>query len=206
MALSVSAASSAGHSPVTRVAISRCRAMAGLTLLELLIALTVLTTLGVMTYRATTAAIGTYSHLQVSEQRWSGIVRALHIIETELLQMVHAGRVELTWQPASTVISGEDEAELARLAMLSLGGAQGSERVAFVLRGTRLYWERSSARDVRPEPQQDVLLEGVESIEWQLLGREGWVSEWNRPQTPRAVRLSFTVQGLGEFHRVFALF
>lgn len=176
-------------------------AMAGLTLVELLVAMAVMTTLGVLTYRATTEALETYAQLNRINERWAAIVRAVHLIETELMQQVRDARVVLT-RPGQGGAEADPEA-LTELSILTMGQEAGPERVAFVLRGGALYWVRSPLVDP-VLVQSDLLLDDIESLRWALLGREGWVSEWHQTQPPAAVRLSLSLRGLGEFERVIA--
>ncbi|HRP98513.1 MAG TPA: prepilin-type N-terminal cleavage/methylation domain-containing protein, partial [Rhodocyclaceae bacterium] len=63
----------------------RCR---GLTLVELVVALAVFAILGTLTWRGTAQLVDGGAAVDRELERWREIGRALHIIESELLQVV----------------------------------------------------------------------------------------------------------------------
>lgn len=55
------------------------------------------------------------------------------------------------------------------------------------------------------EPQQQVLLEGVESFEVRYLLDDKWEERWHNEFFPQAVKVTITQQNLGELERIFML-
>lgn len=55
------------------------------------------------------------------------------------------------------------------------------------------------------EPQQQVLLEGVESFEVRYLLDDKWEERWLNEFFPQAVKVTITQQNLGELERIFML-
>lgn len=55
------------------------------------------------------------------------------------------------------------------------------------------------------EPQQQLLLEGVETFEITYLSEDKWEERWHHQYLPQAVKVRLVQQELGELERVFVL-
>lgn len=182
----------------------------GLTLIELVVALSIFAVLGLMAQRALTEVITTQLRLEQEFGRWRALGRGLLRIETELLQLVAPG----TGGAALGLIQGrEGETELR---LLRMDAELGSRRVGYLLAGERLEVLRWRGREAVGEPDRDLLLEGVRSLRWRFL-RDGethstWPAAASPPQAstqtsalPDAVILELDLAGVGRITRIVAL-
>lgn len=180
----------------------------GLTLIELLVALSIFALLGTLTYRGTTQLMHAQRGVEQELARWRDINRAMHILENELLQIVAPslpdGAIRL---PPLQYPGPGGKGELT---LLSLANPGIVERVAFRLRDERLEWSRRPDLQNDTLADTDILLNGVHAVRWRFLGQQGWVEQWpeaaNRQSAlPRAVELELTLPDTGPLRRLYAL-
>ena len=188
------------------------RRVAGLTLIELLVALAVFAVLGTLTWRGSSQMIDTNRMVSQDLEHWRAINRALQIMELNLIQAVARPSTEGAMAaPALALIDGPRGSELT---FRTLSGDVGVQRVSFRLAGDQWMWIRRSDDIQSPEAQQgeesDVLLSGVKTVSWRFLGTDGWVSAWPPEglaidELPAGVELRLNLVGLGAVSRIYAL-
>ncbi|HQR02576.1 MAG: type II secretion system minor pseudopilin GspJ [Proteobacteria bacterium] len=178
----------------------------GLTLLELLVALAIVALLGSLSYRALTAALDSRQHLQATLLRWQNISRAVGRIETDLLQMAPApqstGGLLLQTQDLRT---GDNA-----ISFVKLDGTQASvRRWGFRFTDHHLLLQRWPDTGTNAPPREDVLLDGVRALHFELLTANGKrTDEWQPGQAatlPAAVEFFLDLEDAGPLHRLVAL-
>ncbi len=182
------------------------KASRGLTLIELMVALTVFAILGTLTYRGTNEMFTSNQHIERELERWREINRAFQIIESELFQVVapQATPAAASLPPMSL----RDAAGSQELRFLSLAGG-GPERIGFVFQQQRIDWTRQ-AMGVAAPVERDTLIEDVADVRWLFLSKSGWVETWPvdddaNEALPSAVGLELTLPEVGTVSRIYAL-
>lgn len=194
---------------------------AGFTLLELLVALSIVALISVMAYGGLRTVLETRQHVEAQANRMQELQTALLIIGRDLGQMVPRGiRDEYgDQQPAlHTASLGPQLLEFTR------GGwrnptaiARGElQRVAYGLEQESL--QRSSwqvlDRAQDSTPYRGELLSGVRALSLRYMDGEGaWHEQWppelstglTEPGMPRAMEWLLELEDLGEFRRLFVL-
>lgn len=177
----------------------------GLTLIELLVALTIFAILGVMSYRALSEIGMSQTRLDDGYARWRAISRCLQRIDADLLQVV----------APYAAAGGRPEAGLAllpgpELQLLRGDAGRGVRRVGFRLAGERLEWLRWPGRDAVGAPQAELLLAGVRGLRWSFLHEGKRVDSLpiaaDAPEAlPDAVILELELADIGRLTRIVAL-
>jgi general secretion pathway protein J len=186
--------------------------MLGVTLVELMIALAILAILGVLSYRAVSAAADRQLQLAREFQRWRDITRFMHMTESDVFQ-VAARPAGAKSVPPSIVIARTTDGLQSRLSLLMLDGTSGSVR-------RRGYWPDNGRIvllrwfDIEPgsEPQRDTVLEGVTALRVSALGVDGQRSDiWPPGGTtanmalPAAIELELELPDVGTLRRLYAI-
>ena len=190
-------------------AISR-RQSAGLTLIELMVALAVFAVLGVLSFRALSAASNSQARLDENFLRWTALARSMNRIETELFEVVSrqadpgsplGAALQLT--PAAAGSGGE-------LDFLRLDAGHGVRRVGFRRREQKLEWLLWEGREAVGSPQVEILLDNVQDLRWHFIADGQRQDVWppdaaRRGSLPAAVIVEIDLPELGSFQRIFAL-
>lgn len=196
------------------------RAQAGVTLLELLIALAVFAVIGVAAYTALFAVLEARATTQDRAERLAEVQFGVGRLAEDWRQTVdrsaHAAQPAAR-RPVTTEPEGDGLVALTRAGWANPADLPRSTlaRVTWQLEEDRLL------RRVRPsvdggtntEPPRRIVLEGVESVELRFRGSgEEWFERWpplNRDRTagdlPRAVEVTLTLRDWGEIRRLFTL-
>ena len=178
----------------------RSRYTAGLSLIEVMIAMVLMALVGIMAERGLSQMVRARDAVAAEQQRWRSIAFAFGrfgedvsfaaqgIVDETALTQWHGSGNALRW-----VRWGQDGQLL---------------RVGYGLTAGQLTRSAASTNDAPPAPT--VLLEQVSSLKIQLLDSGGsWRAEWpaegSKDIRPRAVSLLLTLQGGEELRRVFAL-
>jgi general secretion pathway protein J len=186
----------------------------GLTLIELLVALTIFSILGAMSYRAVSAATDRQSQLSEGFQRWRDISRFMQMTEVDMLQAVaRPSAVPNTAQP-SIVIDTASDTTKSGLSVLTLDGATGSvRRRGYWLEENRIVlirWPVLGA-DSSVLPFRDVVLDNVTSFAVTAIGSDGQKSSvWptkvaGNSALPVAIDVELGLPDAGTIHRLFVL-
>ncbi len=184
--------------------------MRGVTLIELMIALTILAVLGVLSYRAVSAATDRESQLSSEFRRWHDIARFFGMAEADLLQIVE--RPGGTEVGAAVEIAKATDASPVTLTLLRLDGSNGNvQRRSYLLEGGRVIlvrWPGSSTSS----PSRDAVLEDVADLRFTALGADGsrhdrWPAGGSASPGafPAAIEIELELKDAGTLRRLFAL-
>ncbi|ENO83718.1 type II secretion system protein GspJ [Thauera linaloolentis] len=182
-------------------------AQRGLTLIEVMVALSVFAVLGVLTWRATDHLVGARQHIGAELERWRAISLTAHRIGGELQQIAPApGTLQFTPAPNATA---QDTAHM--LSFTVLQGYDGlPARGGFVLVERRLEWWLWSHDHATVPPERITLLDDVDAVRWRFLHADGWTDTWPPDQAaarvlPAAISIELELPDAGTLVRVFAL-
>lgn len=185
------------------------RRQRGLTLIELMVALTIFAVLGVLSYRAL-AEVGTSrTRLEENFERWRSIGRAMQRIDTDLLQLVAPANPTPAAQASPALLLTRAASGGPELQFLRLDDSRGVRRVGYRLVDGRLDWLRWSGRDAFGEPVVEPLLGNVRDVRWRFLTGGNLVDAWppgdRRSALPDAVILELELADHGTLTRFIAL-
>lgn len=180
----------------------------GMTLIELLVALSVLAILGVLSWKAT-AEIGDKRQRVAQElQRWQDIAAAVQRIEQDLLQTVSLPAGEGA-QGALTL--GADAVRGQTLSALGFDASQpGVLQIGYEVRDGVLYLKRRAAFGKLTDYETHQLLNGVTRLGWRVFDASGWHTSWppattRTPAPPVAIEFQLDLQDAGTLSRLVAL-
>lgn len=201
-----------------RIRIARLRqtdqvdAVRGLTLIELLVALTIFAILGAMSYRAVSAAADRQSQLSDGFQRWRNISRFWQMAEVDVLQAVVRPGVVPNGTPPSFVIESATDKTKSGFGVLTVDGASGSvRRRGYWLDGGQIVLFRWPAADSSSLPLRDVVLENVTSFRVSAIDSDGqrssvWPTNAAAGSTlPVAIDIELELPDAGTIRRLFVL-
>jgi general secretion pathway protein J len=180
------------------------------TLIEVMVALAVVSIIGVLSFRAVAAAADTQQHLAQSNERWQDIVRLVRRIDSDLLQMqgrsgVVGGDARLT---RLTGVAGE------RLEFSFLRGdaALGQlRRYGYRFENGRIDLLRWPGTNIAETPRVDALLGDVTNLNLRFFLADGHVyTVWPPDATtatelPAAVDVELELTDAGRIHRLVAI-
>jgi general secretion pathway protein J len=185
--------------------------MGGLTLIELMVALTIFAILGVLSYRAVSAATDRQGQLAREFQRWRDIARFLHMTESDILQVVVRPPAQTKpAQPSIMVVPKTDNTQ-SGLDLLTLDGTSGAvRRRGYWLDGGCVMLTRWSG--VELAPVRDIVLEDVMALRISAVGPDGQKSNTWPPNgaatttgLPAAIEIELELPDAGTIRRLFAL-
>lgn len=186
----------------------------GLTLIELMVALALFATVGLLTWHASTRLIDGRAHIGAELERWREISRALHRLELELLQIAPP---QLGAGPGGEAVlrleHADDGSSLLRVLLVDSGG-DGPLRCGFRFAGGQFSWLQwpGLRGDASTAPEAIPLLEAVAAVRWRFLSEGEWRERWPPPAgnpaltgLPDAIAFEMDLADAGTFNRVFAL-
>ena len=183
----------------------------GLTLIELLVALSLFALLGLLTWQATHHL--TQARTRISDElgRWRAITMAMHRIESEAVQMVPGADGLQYFAEGDAILTSGTTLPSSALVFSSTASADDAPgRMAFVIVGERLEWWLWYAGDAVGVPERVVLLDRVRSMRWRFLDRGDWLDAWP-PETsttqelPAALAINLEPSDAGNLVRILAL-
>ncbi len=150
----------------------------GFTLIEMVVAIAVFAILGVIASQIVSRVIDNYTLLQERTQRLAAVQRAMTLLERDVLQVANRPVRDQLGDPVAALLIGADGlAEFTRAGWANpLGHARSNlQRVAYRLDGDTLYRAYWWSLDRTPasEPEAQVLLEGVESLDFVAVDETG---------------------------------
>lgn len=200
---------------------------AGLTLIELMVAMALLGVVGVLTWRATSQLVDARERIGGELSRWQAVMHASALIEREMMQIAPPELAESTAPTGSATVTALPALELeadpdgrrSRLAWTVVGGEHGFGRVEIRHEGRRveaLVWHD---RDARGEAVRLPLLDDVDALRWRLLAAGQAHVHWPPAETPsrrrsrvvlppplpEAVEFTLEIADVGPITRVLAL-
>lgn len=201
------------------------RHCAGLTLIELMVALALLGVVGLLTWRATSQLVDARERIGAELSRWQAVVHACALIERELMQIAPPELADGMRQAGAARGLPALELEAAtnglhsRLAWTAIGGEHGFGRVEIRHTDARLEALVWPDREALGEPIRLPLLDAVEALHWRLHTGGQAHGHWpptddrNRKRSPvalvtplpDAVELTLELADVGPVTRIFAL-
>ncbi|MDP3635854.1 MAG: type II secretion system protein GspJ [Azonexus sp.] len=172
----------------------------GLTLIELLVALTIFAILGALSWRALSEASLSQSRLEEGFQRWRSLVRSIQRIDSDLLLIVSTpGR-------AGPVMVKTDSSELQ---LLRIDPETGIRRSGFRVLDGKLQSFRWNGREALGPPDSETMLDGVRSLGWSFLHDGVRIERWPPPGKdtvmPDAVIVNLDLVDIGTITRIVPL-
>jgi general secretion pathway protein J len=185
------------------------RRVAGLTLIELMVALAVVAVLGVISYRAVAAASESRQRLGDEYRRWGDITRFVQMVDTDLLQI--ATRPSASGSDVSLLLTPAGADGSVELSFLKLDGARSNaRRIGYRLDGTQLILLRWPGTDATSVPTRDVVLDRVKSLNFAMLANGQWSKVWPPApgaalQLPAAIEMKLELADAGIVRRLVSL-
>ncbi len=198
------------------MSIRRTEAGRGFTLVELLIALAIMSLLSLLGYRAVASLADTEGRLAAEAERWRALDFFFAHLESDCRQAVpRRARVGNDLQPA---FSATTDARGDALLVFSRAGAEfvlepgsAGQRIGYRLREGSieiLYWSAYDLPD-GATPAAYALVAGVAKLELAYLDSRGaWRDRWpifDEPALPRAVRAEVELADGKRLQRIMAL-
>lgn len=182
----------------------------GLTLIELLVALSILSVLSVISYRALATASSSQVRLDADFLRWNALARSMQRIEAELTEVLVVPPAKDAAPLPAIELQLPKEGSGGEFRFLRLDAERGVRLVGFRLREQHLEWLLWEGRDALGTPAVEPLLDEVRAVRWQFMldGRryDTWpVAGQPADRLPAAVVVELELPDLGSFHRIFAL-
>jgi general secretion pathway protein J len=183
------------------------RAHAGMTLIELMVAVAVFAVLGVLCWSGLSRLADGQAGLAAELERWRAIDRALQRIETRLLQV--AAYSTPPGQRLPPALQHDPAAGTAALQFQALA-EDGPRREAFALADGALVWQCWPGREAEGAAESDRLLAGARRLAWRFLAGDTLAGRWPPAggaldRLPAAVELELELDDVGRISRVFAL-
>ncbi len=192
----------------------------GFTLVELLVALVILTFISVAGYRGLNAVLQTRERVAEETRKWQHLAFFFSRLEMDIAQAVHRrvrepGGLFVPEWVGHNVVVGENDAELTftRAGITDQGSEMlAPQRIAYRLERGAIILLRWPApdQDPRTQPARYPLLEGVREFKLRYLDNSNnWQEQWppagSTTGTPSAVEMNLTLSSDEKITRIFAL-
>lgn len=191
------------------------RKASGFSLIEILVALAVFAALAAVAWGALSQIAKARSSLDVQQQRFAQVVRAVSSIERDLRQSISRPVRGNFGELLPAVLGSAERIELSRLGHANPRAEQRSniERVRYEVEDTVL---RRGPYEVLDRAAGSALqwremLDGVERFRLRYLDAQGaWLEQWPSRENaaedlPRAIEFNIELEDFGELRRVIAL-
>ena len=187
----------------------------GFTLVEMLVALAVFALASALAYGGLAALTRARGQLDAENERLGRLQFAIGLIERDLRGAAPRAVRDGYGAPQPSLVGTRERIEFSRYGLanaLALPRAE-VERVGYRLQENRLQRLRYAVLDRTPgsQPQVDDLLDRVQTIEFDYLGRDGREQpQWpplraGGDDAPRAVAITLTLADYGTIRRVLEL-
>lgn len=188
----------------------------GFSLIELLVALAIFSTMAAISYAGLSAVTRSYSAVDERERELAALGRSLTGIERDLRSVARRSIRDGDGQVLPALLAGDGRIELSTHGR-GRGGGLGLglvERVAWWHADSGLRRARWPVLDrtAATRPDQRLLLDQVQALRWRFLTADGrWLERWPAPastdvdELPRAVELVLRHDRLGEIRRLIEL-
>jgi general secretion pathway protein J len=183
----------------------------GVTLIEVLVAVTIFAILGVMSYRAVTQAIDSREKLQAEFDEWQRLARAFGRLDDDFQQMGSRWTVSNARATPAMQITRADNA--MRIVFWRMDIDQGARLVGFEISNGTLDMLRWQNTDRTQTPRREHLLTGIRAARWAYVSKDDkkWTegkwppTEQRGTELPVAIRLELDLDKFGTVSRVFVL-
>jgi general secretion pathway protein J len=187
-------------------------APAGMTLIEMLVALAIFAVLGTMGYRAASTAMDSRQRVAAELQRWRDIANLVQIVETDLSQYVERPGATAAGAAAANGIVLASVDGSSQFSFLKLDGGGGSvRRRGYRLDGQRVLQLRWPGTEAVSSAEPHVVLDNVTALRCAVIGVDGQrYVDWP-PRTagltmkPAAVDMELELPDVGTIRRLVAL-
>lgn len=191
----------------------------GFTLLEILIALFILTLVGVITGNGLNLVMRTQSRMHIKYKTFADVQLAMLIMERDIQQIIDRSIIDERGLGRSALIFTGNYLEFTRAGYINPSSfAQRStlQRVAYKIDDTKLMritWDVLD-RSPKTKAQSEVLLENITDFKWQILPSVNSITNPNpgvvNEQTPSnyfnvGIQIEMNVAGIGYVKRLFPL-
>ena len=172
---------------------------AGFTLVEILVAISLLAVLGVMAWRGLDHVVAQRAHVDADTADTDRVLRTLAQIERDLAQRVpdalFAGRYGAGASLPLALELSEDEGGDKIAVLRTLSGIPGARTVFYAVEGTQLVRHLSDETGQR-DADRVAMLDAVRSLEIRLLVDGQWVTleQTNAATGVRATAIRFTIE------------
>ncbi len=192
------------------------RSVSGFTLLELLIAMVIFSTMSLMAYAGLNSVLTSNRITQAYEKDLKDLQRSMMFLEKDIRQLVarprHAGYGE-SFPAVQTDLGLEGVLEFTRSGNPNPAGALRSslQRVRYVLdKGELQRWSWSLVDHLDGKPIIMPLMNGVENISFRFMTKnKRWQTKWrikNKFKLPKAVEISITHKRWGKIVRLISIY
>lgn len=196
--------------------------MAGLTLVELLVAITILAVMAAFSFRGLTEILDTEVRLAVQNRQWRDVARFFEVFEGDLRQALARpvragdGRELAAWEFGATAGTGSaTDLWMTRTTPGTDGAGGAPVRVGYRLRDGHLERLSYTTADLAPDSRPEMDTFPGQVTEFRLRGMdlgqvwsERWPPQAGDPgalaQLPRAVEVTLVVPDLGTIVRRFS--
>lgn len=198
------------------------RAISGMTLLEVLVALSIFSLIATAGYTGLRQGISIHDHLQTKRQFWRQLDSVMTLIQQDLDQARNLAPRVPAWEAvAFRGAADEYSGEQGQLLLFTRGGhfsfREGPispyQRISYHLRDGTLYRAISQRLNtpIGVQASEAGLLDGVSALQMRYLDQNRqWISAWPRTQNlqtpaglPRAVELTLALENQSTYTRVF---
>lgn len=194
--------------------------LSGFTLVEMLVALIILSLLSIAGYRGLNAMIQTREHVAAETRHWQHLSQLFARMEQDIAQAVRRpvrdreGKVRETWIGQATPVGDEDaELTFTRSGMPGQGRSQAApQRIAYRFEHDSIVLLHWKSLDLSPNSVaiRYPLLEGVRAFKLRYMDSVGnWYPQWPISniglELPAATEVSLTLASGEQITRVFAL-
>jgi general secretion pathway protein J len=191
----------------------------GFTLVELLVAITILAVIGAVSYRGVKSSVDARDRIYAENEYWRSLSRFFLQFEEDMLHSVGRPARNLAGENQNGFVgkaawSGADDAQLvvAKASSSYQGDTQAATRVGYRLAGNRmerLVWPLAESAPGQL-PRIDTMVEGVRSLRLRYMNEYAVFRPlWPFPQDirlrPNAVEISLTLESGETITRLFSL-
>lgn len=179
---------------------------AGMTLIELMIALGIFAVIGVLSYRALDRAAVSEARIALEATRWRQIGRAFQFMEGDFSQIVPvvAPLPGAAVTPALRLVRNDQGSEL-QLLVLDGGDVR---RVGYRFAANGLEGLRWKGREAAAPSERETLLADVRDVRWRFLRQGQWLETWpadDATALPDAVEATVETADAGAVVKLYAL-
>lgn len=182
----------------------------GLTLIEILVAMSLLAILTVMGYRAFGNLLNAREHIMQTGERWIQLARVLRRVEADLQRLPRQPATDDSGQPRAVLqLQGDGQGQVLQLQLASQRYPDGEEQVWYRA-ADGLQWQAGPSGRAIDDSRLPLLGHGYR-IAWRVLAANGqWHTQWppatisERPQA-RALEMRVAIPGDEAVRRIWAL-